>query len=89
MDIAPVKRWRGYGIFAVAGVLVIGVLLLLARSVESSALYSRWQPWILGVNLGGIAVLAVLLARKLRQLVRDYRNHVPGSRLTARTVAQC
>ena len=25
MDIAPVKRWRGYGIIAVAGVLVIGV----------------------------------------------------------------
>jgi nitrogen fixation/metabolism regulation signal transduction histidine kinase len=87
MDIAPVKRWRGYGIIAVAGVLVIGVLLLLARSVESSAQYSRWQLWILGVNLGGVVVLAVLLARKLRQLVRDYRHHVPGSRLTARTVA--
>src|SRR6187399_494254 len=41
MDIAPVKRWRGYGIIALAGVLVIGVLLLLARSVESSAQYSR------------------------------------------------
>src|SRR5689334_13387208 len=31
--------------------------------------------------------MAVLLARKLRQLVRDYRHHVPGSRLAARTVA--
>ena len=31
-------------------------------------------------------VLAVLLARKIWQLVRDYRDHVPGSRLTARTV---
>ena len=30
--------------------------------------------------------LSVLLARKLWQLVRDYRAHVPGSRLTARTV---
>ena len=28
----------------------------------------------------------MLLVRKLWQLVRDYRNHVPGSRLTARTV---
>ena len=87
MDIAPVKRWRGYGIIALAGVLVIGVLLLLARSVESSAQYSRWQLWIYGVNIFGVVVLAVLLARKLRQLVRDYRNHVPGSRLAARTVA--
>src|SRR5689334_21561683 len=87
MDIAPVKRWRGYGILAVATVLVFAVLLLLARSVESSARYSRWQVLILGVNIAGVVVMAVLLARKLRQLVRDYRLHVPGSRLTARTVA--
>jgi PAS domain S-box-containing protein len=87
MDIAPVKRWRGYGILAVATVLVFAVLLLLARSVESSARYSRWQVLILGVNIAGVVVMAVLLARKLRQLVIDYRMHVPGSRLTARTVA--
>ena len=30
--------------------------------------------------------LGVLLARKLWQLYRDFKNHVPGSRLTARTV---
>ena len=29
----------------------------------------------------------MLLARKLWQLVRDFRDHVPGSRLTTRTVA--
>ena len=87
MDIAPVKRWRGYGIIAIAAVLVFAVLLLLARSVESSAQYSKWQLLILGVNIAGVVVMAALLARKLRQLVRDYRLHVPGSRLTARTVA--
>ena len=86
MDIAPVRRWRGYGFIAVAAVLVISVLMLLARSVENSAEFSRWQIWILGANIVGVIVLAVLLARKLRQLVRDYRHHVPGSRLTARTV---
>ncbi len=31
--------------------------------------------------------MAVLLSRRLYRLVRDYRNHVPGSRLTVRTVA--
>ncbi len=87
MDIAPVKRWRGYGIIAIAAVLVFAVLLLLARSVENSAQFSKWQLLILGVNIAGVVVMAVLLARKLRQLVRDYRHHVPGSRLTARTVA--
>jgi PAS domain S-box-containing protein len=87
MDIAPVRRWRGYGLIAVAAILVISVLMLLARSVENSAQFSRWQLWILGANIAGVIVLAVLLARKLTQLVRDYRHHVPGSRLTARTVA--
>ncbi|MFZ0501076.1 MAG: ATP-binding protein, partial [Steroidobacteraceae bacterium] len=37
-------------------------------------------------NFAGVLTLVVLLVRKLWQLVRDYRNHVPGSRLTARTV---
>jgi nitrogen fixation/metabolism regulation signal transduction histidine kinase len=32
-------------------------------------------------------VFAVLLARKITQLVRAYRAHIPGSRLTARTVS--
>jgi nitrogen fixation/metabolism regulation signal transduction histidine kinase len=86
MDAAPVRRWRVYGLIAVGACLVIGVLLLLARSVENSSQFSRWQLWILSINTAGVVVLAVLLARKIRQLVRDYRNHVPGSRLTARTV---
>jgi nitrogen fixation/metabolism regulation signal transduction histidine kinase len=87
VDPAPVRRWRGYGFIAIAAVLVIGVLLLLARSVENSSQFSRWQLWILSINTAGVVVLAVLLARKVRQLVREYRDHVPGSRLTARTVS--
>jgi nitrogen fixation/metabolism regulation signal transduction histidine kinase len=86
MDLAPVKRWRGYGFIAVATMLVLAVLMLLARSVENSSQFSRWQPWVLLVNIAGVVVLAVLLARKLWQLISDYRAHVPGSRLAARTV---
>jgi PAS domain S-box-containing protein len=64
----------------------ISALLLLARSVENSADFSRSQLWILVGNALGVLVLAFLLARKLWQLLRDYRDHVPGSRLTVRTV---
>src|SRR5579884_2647820 len=46
----------------------------------------RLQPWILLLNVVGVIALTVLLARKLWQLVREYREHVPGSRLIARTV---
>ena len=87
MDIAPVRRWRSYGTIAFAALLGLAVLALLARSVENSSQFSRWQPWVLLVNIVGVIVLFVLLTRKIWQLVRDYRNHVPGSRLTARTVS--
>src|SRR5579863_7123673 len=62
------------------------LLLLLAKSVQNSSEFGRLQPWIVLLNIAGALTLTILLARKIWQLVRDYRNHVPGSRLTARTV---
>jgi nitrogen fixation/metabolism regulation signal transduction histidine kinase len=80
-------RRRGAWWLALWGVLGLGaLLLLLAMSVQNSAEFGRLQPWILLLNFAGVLTLVVLLVRKLWQLVRDYRNHVPGSRLTARTV---
>ncbi len=64
----------------------LGALILLERSVENSAAFSRWYSWILLAN--GLAALAlgVLLARQLLRLYSDFKHHVPGSRLTVRTV---
>ncbi len=70
----------------VAAVAGAAALLLLALSVANSATFTRWQPWILLFSICGVLALAVLLARKLWQLYRDFRNHVPGSRLAMRTV---
>src|SRR6202162_3979698 len=39
------------------------------------------------INTSGLLTLVLLLAGKLTRLVRDYRRHVPGSRLKGRTVA--
>ena len=39
------------------------------------------------INISGLLTLLVLLAAKLYQLVKDFRRHVPGSRLKGRTVA--
>ena len=71
---------------AVALVAGVAALVLLGLSVANSATFSRWQPWILLFSICGVLALAVLLARKLWQLYRDFRSHVPGSRLTMRTV---
>ena len=86
MVAAALKRYRTVGIIALWSVVVLGALLLLALSARNSAQFSRLQPWLLGVSAASVLVFAVLLARKIAQLVRDYRADVPGSRLTARTV---
>ncbi len=82
------KRWRPGG----AAMLILwtaigaGALLLLLKSVQNSAEFGRLQPAVLILNVIGVFALIILLTRKLWQLFRDYRDHVPGSRLTARTV---
>src|SRR5215467_7621510 len=80
-------RWIAVGQMMLWGVIGLGALLLLAKSVQNSSAFNRLQPAILIVDVAGVVALTVLLTRKLWRLVRDYRGHVPGSRLTARTVA--
>ena len=81
------RNWRRIGFVLLWGGIGVGSLLLLAKSVQNSSEFGRLQIWILLINAIGVVVLTALLARKLWELVRDYRDHVPGSRLTARTVA--
>jgi nitrogen fixation/metabolism regulation signal transduction histidine kinase len=82
----PRLRWVAVAQALLWCAIGLGAFLLLAESVQNSAEFERLRPWILLVDFCGVIVLSVLLARKLWRLVRDYRAHVPGSRLTARTV---
>jgi nitrogen fixation/metabolism regulation signal transduction histidine kinase len=86
VDPAALKRRRGYIFMALAACAVLVMLLLLGYSVENSEQFARWRDLILAINAAGVVVMTWLLARRVRRLVRDYRNHVPGSRLTTRTV---
>jgi nitrogen fixation/metabolism regulation signal transduction histidine kinase len=86
LSTARVRLWS-YALALLWAAVGGGALFMLAKSVQNSSEFSRLQPWILLVNVIGVMGLIALLARKLWQIVRDYRNHVPGSRLTARTVA--
>ena len=79
-------NWRRVGLVLLCGTIGLSALLLLAKSAQNSSEFGRLQLWILLLNLVGVIALTVLLARKIWQLVRDYRGHVAGSRLTARTV---
>jgi nitrogen fixation/metabolism regulation signal transduction histidine kinase len=88
MDAAAVIRKYGSTVLGCIGVaLWLAALYLLASASRNSAEFDRWLPWILLINISGLLTLLVLLAGKLTRLVRDYRKHVPGSGLKARTVA--
>jgi len=88
MDIAALIRKYGSTVIASFGVVLwLVALYLLASAAQNSAEFDKWLPWILLVNISGLLTLLGLLAVKLTRLVRDYRRHVPGSRLKGRTVA--
>jgi nitrogen fixation/metabolism regulation signal transduction histidine kinase len=88
MDFAALTRKYGSTVLGTLGVaLWLVALYLLGSAAQNSAKFDRWLPWILLVNISGMLTLFVLLATKLFRLVRDYRRHVPGSRLKGRTVA--
>jgi nitrogen fixation/metabolism regulation signal transduction histidine kinase len=88
MDVAALTRKYGSTVLGTIGVaLWLVALYLLGSAAQNSALFDKWLPWILLINISGMLTLFVLLAAKLTRLVRDYRRHVPGSRLKGRTVA--
>jgi nitrogen fixation/metabolism regulation signal transduction histidine kinase len=81
-------RQYGSTVLVSSGVaLWLVALYLLASVAQNSAGFEKWMPWILLINILGLLTLLALLAVKLTRLVRDYRRHVPGSRLKGRTVA--
>ncbi len=84
---AALRRLGTLGLIALWVLVSGGLLLLLALSVQNSVRYSNLQPWILLVNAIAVVTVSVMLARKIMELVRAFRAQVPGSRLTARTVA--
>jgi nitrogen fixation/metabolism regulation signal transduction histidine kinase len=81
------RPWGTYAQGLLWATVGASALLMLAKSVQNSSDFGRLQPWILLLNVIGVIGLTVLIARKIWQLVSDYRANVPGSRLTARTVS--
>ena len=87
MAIARRLRRAFFGLLAVLGILLwFAALLLFTRVTENSDDFARLQSWIVSINSIGIGVLMILIIVNLAQLIRDYRRHVPGSRLRARFV---
>src|SRR5580658_6936659 len=83
----PRRPWGSYAQGLLWATVGASALLMLAKSVQHSSDFGRLQPWILLLNVIGVIGLTVLIARKIWQLVSEYRANVPGSRLKARTVS--
>lgn len=69
---------------AVAAALGAILLYLLASASANTALFAQNYPWLLAINGIAAAALLVLVALQLRQLRRDFRAGVFGSRLKSR-----
>ena len=86
MDAPSLKRAASAATMGIGGLLWLAAILSMAQTAQNSEQFSRLHPWILMINIAGLAVLVGLLATKLAQLIRDWRGHVIGSRLKARMV---
>jgi len=84
---AVIRKYASTVLGSIGVVLWLAALYLLASAAENSAKFDKWLPWILLINIAGLVTLVLLLTGKITRLVRDYRRHVPGSRLKGRTVA--
>ncbi len=82
-----IRKYGSTVLGCVGLVLWLAALYMLGVAAQNSQKFEGWLPWILLVNICGLLTLFALLAGKVTRLVRDYRRHVPGSRLKGRTVA--
>jgi len=82
----PIKRIL-YLVLGATGVgLALTALFLLSRTAQNSEDFDRLHTVLLLINVAGVLVLFAFLIGNLARLWRDYRNHVPGSKLKARMV---
>ena len=76
-----------YVLLIAGGTLVwLAGLIWFAQVAQNSEALSRLQNGILLISVAGICVLVLLIIGNLAQLIRDYRQQVPGARLTVRMV---
>ena len=82
---AMIRRWLPF-VFGAGFVVWIAALVMLAMTAEGPQRFGELYLLILLVNVTGVIALLVLIGGRLADFVRDWRRHVPGSRLRGRTL---
>ena len=67
-------------------VLLLMSLYLMSDATHNAALFGQLYSLLLGINLLAIVLFIGLIAKSLWLLIRQYRQRIAGSRLTARLV---
>ncbi|MGH8242580.1 MAG: ATP-binding protein [Steroidobacteraceae bacterium] len=82
---AVIRRWFPFAVGA--GIVVwVAALVMLAMTSEGPQRFGELYLLILLVNITGVIALVVLIGGRFSDFVRDWRRHVPGSRLRGRTL---
>jgi nitrogen fixation/metabolism regulation signal transduction histidine kinase len=80
-----IRRWFPFAVGA--GIIIwVAALVMLAMTAEGPQRFGELYLGILLVNVTGVIALLVLIGGRLADFVRDWRRHVPGSRLRGRTL---
>ena len=64
--------------------LMLLTLLMISDAIQNSTRFSELYIWLLLLSAGGLTLLALVIGVGLYQLIRRYRRHEPGSRLSLR-----
>jgi nitrogen fixation/metabolism regulation signal transduction histidine kinase len=79
------RRWLPF-VFGAGFLVWVAALVMLAMTAEGPQRFGELYLLILLVNVTGVIALLVLIGGRLADFVRDWRRHVPGSRLRGRTL---
>ncbi|MGA8276704.1 MAG: ATP-binding protein [Rhodanobacteraceae bacterium] len=84
-----VKRWLNPLLRRVAPALAVLMLLVASWRLAEDATggggrFVAWYPWILGIAVLALCVLAIAIIVRLWRLARDRRRNAPGARLSRR-----
>lgn len=67
-------------------VFMLGSLILMSRSLQNSELFDRYYSYLLVLNAVGLFSLIILIMLNIKRLIRQFKNHIIGSRMTIRMV---
>ncbi len=75
---------KQYGWLILLSSLVLIALIVMSQILQNAAQFAQTYSTLLFVSFVGMIWLLTMLVRTLMKLRQNYRNRVPGSKITAR-----